>query len=213
MGRAFVRTIVAVTFTSLAGASAEGQIFQSRGASGPAAWIGANVGWFVPGTVVDGRSNATWDFGDGVQYRLSLEVPVGRGATLGAFGSWSRMPLDYTVRGGASIQSAHADVWTAGGQLHIGGGRGFHQILDISLGAMGFRNFREDGTNARLAPDDDTDFFVSIGYGFGFPLGRRAVLTLVQDAGYAFHQREGLSGSARTANRFFNLRAGIRAGL
>jgi hypothetical protein len=38
-------------------------------------------------------------------------------------------------------------------------------------------------------------------------------LTLVQDAGYSFHQRDGLSGSSRTATRFFNLRAGIRAGL
>lgn len=203
-----------VAVMSLAGASAHAQIFQPRSADAPSVWIAASVGYFVPGTVVDGRSNSIWNFGSDIQYRASLELPLGRGATVGAFGSWSRMPLDYTIRGGGNpVQSAHADVWSAGGQLHIGGGRGFHQILDISLGWMGYRDFREDGTDTQLAPDEDTDFFASLGYGFGFPLGQRMTVTLVQDAGYSFHQRDGLSGSARTATRFFNLRAGIRAGL
>ncbi|HJU89192.1 MAG TPA: hypothetical protein VJ672_07370 [Gemmatimonadaceae bacterium] len=213
MHRRLSSIIAVVALTTGAVVNADAQIFQPRRSGEPSVWIGASVGYFVPGTVVDGRSNSTWNFGSDIQYRLSLEVPVGRGATVGAFGSWSRMPLDYTVRGGGfPIQNAHADLWSAGGQLHIGGGRGFHQIIDVGLGAMGYRNFREDGTDTELAPDADTDFFVSLGYGFGFPIGQRTVVTLVQDAGYSFHQRDGLSGSARTATRFFNLRAGMRAG-
>jgi hypothetical protein len=187
----------------------------------PAFWGSAALGLVQLQRVDDGTTQSHWDFGSAVQYRGSLEYAIGRGNSFGVSGTFARVPLTYRTfsdlgiplpGGGTCIDcDAKADVTSILAAFHGGGGAGFHQVIELSAGALMYRNFKTDAGD-ELPPKSDTDFSFALGYGFGYTLNRTIQFNLVQDAVLAVHQREGLSGSDRTTNQQYVTRIGVRFG-
>lgn len=184
----------------------------------PALWAGLGIGYYQMNDVLDGRTNTAWAFGSGAQYRGTLEYSIGRGSSIGVTGTWAHLPLRYEsldgtpLPSGALAEDAHADVTSLMGTFHAGGGQGFHSVLEAGLGVTRYANFKSDASGATLAPVGDTDFSFSVGYGFGYTMGRSAEFFVVQDYGNAIHQRDGLPNNARTNVQQLTTRIGARFG-
>jgi hypothetical protein len=213
--------ITLFTAALLSAPASKAQIIRPSGLAQPAVWVSGSVGYYVPGRVNDGRTQSTWDFSSGAQFRASVEMPVGTsgGYTLGVVGTWTDMPLRYFSTNAAIDPTgngvdAHADIWSLLGVFHVGSTRGFHQVIEISGGIIGYRNFRTDAGSVTLpAPGSSIDFTVGAGYGFGYSLSPRTELSLVQEYAFAFHSRTGLPGNVSGTSRHTNLRLGLRVGL
>lgn len=182
----------------------------------PAAWISLNAGYLDMNAVNDGGTATVWDFGTGLQYRASLEQAMQNNGALGLTATYARLPMLH--RGDEACASAscdaQGDIWQLLATFRMGGGQGFHQVIDLSLGVTSFRNFTLDETGAAVAPlDGDNDFTLSVGYGFGYGFSPRTQIMLVQDFTTMMHQRDGLSGNSSNFVQQRTTRLGIRYGL
>ena len=194
-------------------ADAAAQILQLPGQRRDAVWVTAWAGYYDPGSFADGRTNTDWLFSDGLGWRASVEYGIGGGSAIGILGTFARMPLEVRSRVGAPSREADGDIRSLQALFHAGGGTGLHQVIEVSVGVLEFRNFRaKDNGEALGPPDGDRDLTFGLGYGFGYGISRRAQIALVQDFGYTFHQRDGLpaSSSRTTMNR--STRIGLRIG-
>ena len=215
-------TALAVASSAVA-SSADAQILRvPQRSSDPVAWASLSAGLFqVYEDIVDGRTQSVWRFGTALQYRGSVEMDVGNSGGAGLAIGYANAPLTYAQAAGVNpapdcVQrcDAHAKVWTVMATFHMGGGDGFHQIIDLGVGTTIYRDFRSDQLNSPLGPESpDKDVSLSVGYGFGWGFGPRLQLMLVQDAAYTLHQREGLSGSSDSSNQIYTTRIGARIGL
>src|SRR5918993_347639 len=89
------------------------------------AWASLGIGWLQQGGLCDPGSDSCWDFGNAMQWRGTLEYPMGRGATIGATATTARVPLRYqSSLVCASVCDADANVSQYLAQLHLGGGTG-----------------------------------------------------------------------------------------
>ena len=187
----------------------------------PALWASLSAGYLQMNSVWDGRTSSIWGFGDGVQGRASLEYAIGSGSSLGVVGSLARLPLRFAegvsssggVTSATSVSDAHADVRSLHLGFHAGGGTGFHQVIQVSLGVTNFANFRRDDDDAKLGPSGDTDFSFAVGYGFGYSLGARLHVFVVQDYASSIHQDDNLPNDARRSTTQYTTRLGVRAGI
>ena len=186
-----------------------------RSSGEPAAWISGSIGLLQLGSVEDGETVSFWDFGVGAQYRASLEWGISRQSSIGVTATFARMPLTYSSMLASSCPrcDAHADVQSAVASFHMGGGAGFHQVIELQLGVTRYANFRADRIDLDLPPDADTDLLFGIGYGFGYGFGSRTQIMIVQDYGTSLHQREGLAGGTRTTAQHLITRLGVRYGI
>lgn len=218
MTRFAALALLAAALAPRAGASA--QIFTPAVVYPPAIWLSGVVGYYNPGIVHDGSTGTTWTFGAAPQWRASVELPLRGGEySLGVVGAYSHMPLRYYGGGpeidptGAGVD-AHADLWSLFGVFRAGGTLGFHQIIEIMGGAVGYRRFRLDEGNRPLPPPGtDKDLSIGIGYGFGYSLSPRSEITLVQDYAVVFHQQNRLPSGTGSSSTQTVLRAGLRVGL
>ena len=202
-------TLGVTVFTTDAAA----QILKLPGKRRDVLWATAWAGYFDPGSMADGRTNTDWLFSDGLAWRASLEYGIGGGSAIGILGTFARMPLEVRSRNGGSSRDAEGDVRSLQALFHAGGGRGLHQVIEVSAGVMEFTNFRADDTGEQLGPPDgDRDLTFGLGYGFGFGVSDRAHIALVQDFGYTFHQRDGLAASASRTTMNRSTRIGVRVG-
>ena len=194
-------------------AEAGAQILQLPGKRRDVLWVAAGIGYYDPGSFSDGRTSSDWLFSDGLGWRASLEYGIGGGSTIGLLGTFARVPLEVRPWSAPSTD-ADGDILSLQAIFHTGGGLGFHQIVEVSAGVVEFRNFRSKDTREKLEPlNGDRDFTFALGYGFGFGISRRTQIALVQDFGYTFHQREGLSASASRTTMHRSTRIGLRLGL
>ena len=202
----------------LLSASAGAQIVRAPASSDPLFFVSAGVGLLGVADVVDGRTQSRWGFSEGLQYRGSAEVAIGRGSSVGAVVTYARLPLTYLTDDESNPCAlrcdAHATMWTVAGAFHAGGGVGLHQVIDATIGVASFTDFRaDDGEEEELPPaEGDRDFLFTVGYGFGWGFSPRLSLSLVQEFGITLHQRDGLSGgqSSMTQQRAF--RVTVRSG-
>lgn len=196
----------------LAAVPAGAQIIRLPRATEPAAWASFGIGLLQAQTVVDGSTGSSWEFGSGLQWRASLEKSSGNGVSYGLTGTLAHMPLRYD--GATCLCDAHATVWQALGSVHVGGGNGFHQVIELYAGVVGYGNFREDGSDVRLPPDGtDLDLSFGVGYGFGYQASSHLQLILVQDYAASLHQRTNLPGNASALSQQYITRLGVRLGL
>lgn len=181
----------------------------------PVAWVSLGIGWLDQQGLRDPDSGAIWDFGSAPQWRATLEAPLGRGASIGVAGTTARVPLIYagslTGPNSCARCDADANVSQIMGQLHIGGGAGFHQVIEISAGMTLFSNFRaSDGT--RLGDGKTvSDFSFGIGYGFGYSFSDRTRIALLQEYGLVLHKRQ--PGQSNNTAQQRTTRLGLRFGL
>lgn len=182
-------------------------------------WVSASVGIMELSDIRDGSTNSEWLFGNTVQYRLSVELPIENQSSFGISGAFARVPLVYQALGvinpACSLScNADATVTQLMATFHAGHNViGFHQIIDVSLGAVGYSGFRARASGERLPPRQfDADIAGGIGYGFGYALSPDMQITLVQEGFLSVHQRTGLDNGANTIGRQFVLRLGTRFG-
>jgi hypothetical protein len=166
----------------------------------PSVWLSGTVGLLQAESILDGRTNASWDFtNNAVQYRATLETAFSGGVTLGVQGSWApAVPTTVRALGLAERPllercqpqcAASADLLGVAAMGRMGGGPGLHQVIELTAGVQQVRNLRLDG-GGTLPPERDTDLHGAVAYGIGYSLSRRAALTLVQEFGIVSHQRD-----------------------
>jgi hypothetical protein len=216
------RVLAALIALAVSAPLADAQIIQvPRRSSAPVVWGSLSAGFYqFDRDIVDGNTQSAWRFGSTVQYRGSVEVDVGNSGAAGLAVGYADAPLTYFQLEPTDVSDcefrcdAHAQVWTVMGTFHMGGGIGFHQIIDISAGTTIYRDFRSDDLGSPLGPDSpDRDLSLSIGYGFGWGFGPRLQLMLVQDAAFTMHQRDGLGGGDNSSSQQYTTRLGARVGL
>ena len=179
----------------------------------PNAWVSLGIGWLQQGGLCDPGSGSCWDFGNAPQWRGTLEYPIGRGTTIGGAATTARVPLTYITSSGClSGCDADANVSQYLAQLHLGGGTGIQQAIDISAGMTVFTNFRASDTGTRLAPAKAvSNFSFAIGYGLAIPISRNFHVTLLQEYGQIIGKRfPGRSSNSAQQNI---TRLGARVGL
>lgn len=204
-------------FVPLFAASAGAQIVrrpQSMYFTEPAAWVSFSAALMQGWSVRDGTTNSTWSFGSGTQYGASLEKTISGGTTLGLRGTTMRAPLRYTGTSSGSLPvDADANVSQLFAMLHVASGREFHSVLELSIGATLYSNFRARGTDTKLAPSSDTDFTFGFGYGLGYNFSPTFAIDVVQDLQTAVHQKTGLSAGEDSSVRINSTRLVARFGV
>ena len=214
------RSLLAAFLVLATAAPLGAQIIRPGARSSDPQWVGSlGVGFADPSAVEDGESRATWYFDSGFNFRASLERALRNEASIGVVATYGRFPLSYErfepILDGIACGdecAADADILTAHGLLHIGGGVGLHQVIELQAGITNYRNFQTSGGES-LAPENDTDFSFAAAYGFGFGFSRTLSLTLVQEFGAALHGRDEQSNRGSSWTRTNVLRAGLRYGV
>ena len=211
------RRSIALAASALLASTAHAQIGRAPPRQPSLTWVTASVGVMELSDVQDGSTSSEWHFGNTVQYRLSVELPIENQSTFGISGAFARVPLRYQPLGAfnpACLCDADATVTQLMATFHAGRtALGFHQIIDISLGAIGYSGFRWRASGQRFPPRPlDADLAGGIGYGFGYALSPDMQVTLVQEGFLSVHQRTGLDNGANTIGRQFVLRLGTRFG-
>ena len=177
-------------------------------------WVTAGIGLLQTESIADGRTQSAWDLdANSAQWRASINTKP-RGLSLSVTGAYAQIPTTYVAIGpdpappiegdapclATGACSATTDVLTLLATARLGGGRGLHQVLELALGASGIASFRTDD-GSRLAPEQDTDFTGTIGYGVGYGFSDYFQVAIVQDFGFNVHQRDDLPSSANSLTR------------
>jgi hypothetical protein len=173
-------------------------------------------------TIIDGPTNATWDFRSAQLHRGSVDVALGDGTALGITVGFARAEAAFTRRNAIFTQTncqvtcdVELDYFSAAVSLHVGDKPGFHPILSTSIGMHSMANFREMNSGDEVGPESaDLDVAFSAGFGVGYSLHRRLQVILVQDVGFSVHTKSGSVLSPSNALQpLLALRFGLRAGL
>ncbi|MEO7083994.1 MAG: hypothetical protein ABI442_16575 [Gemmatimonadaceae bacterium] len=219
MHRRIVRAIVLVGFASsfsVIASAAQAQF--RRAAAEPNYWVGLSVGYVDGMSMTDNPSNATWNFGSSTQIRATFEKKLDNGVTGGIAAGFATAPLTYTptvfspsLLTCSSGCQANADMTQYMVFIRGGGGIGFHAIYNLEGGITQFGNFREQGTNAKLAPTSAASD-ASFGFGGGFAYGVSAGSDIYAMETYEYILHKQLSSTTTSAPRANLLRAGIRFG-
>jgi hypothetical protein len=180
------------------------------------AFTSLSVGWLqMDQPICDPNDNACWSFGDGPQYRASFELPMGPAATIGVSYSNAQLPLRWADTppntANCTVCDANAEMNQIMGVVHLGSSGTFQQVIDLSVGATQFGNFKTTSGTPLGTGKRATDFSFSVAYGFGYSINRSLLLTFQQEFGLVVHQR--VSGSAHNSAQQQVLRLGLRLGM
>ena len=226
------RILISALMTFAIAPAASAQFPNFPRAAEPSYWIGFGAAAFNGQGVNDGATQSSWDFGQRTswQYRASLEKAIQNQSSIGIVGTLVHVPFTYRstaivpavlpcpscgTTGGTTCSScaAHLDMMGLAAQFHSGGGTGFHQVLDASLGATAYRNLKRDSDGGSLAPvDGNVDWSFAFGYGFGYGLSSSTEITLTQDYGLVLHESTGLPSGTSNTNTLRLTRLGVRFG-
>lgn len=158
----------------------------------PAWWVSLGEGLYGANEISDGKTGSTWDFGDGTdwQTRIAVEKALQNQFSLGAVLTYVDAPFVYRGTPCGAGCNAHVDLTSLGASFHAGGGQGLHQVLEVSAGALMYRNLHRDSDDLKLEPTGgNIDPFLTFGYGFGYTFSPTMQLSIVQDYGLALHER------------------------
>lgn len=181
----------------------------------PVWFASVGTGFQVSDYVVDDASSSTWDFDAGFMLRGSVEREIAQRVYVGVAFNYARLPLTYASTGASSTCArcaADATVSSYGGTVRLGGGPGFHQVIELFLGALRYGNFEQKAPQGPLSPSSNTDFAFGAGYGFGYSLSSDWEVLLVQDAVNALHERSTSAQAGGRLARHYTTRLGVRVG-
>jgi hypothetical protein len=168
--------------------------------------VSLSAGYFQTQSRFDGQSGVSWLLGDGFQYRASVDLGL-RSGSLGLTGTLATIPIQ---RGGSPTSDGDIQFRQLLATFRSPQGEGFSQLIEVSAGLSQWANY--SGTD--VLTDDEQKArnalaFV-IGYGFAFPLGSRASITLVQDYATVIGSAKGLPSGARRSQEQYTTRLGVR---
>jgi hypothetical protein len=197
---------------------AHAQIIRPVFRNDPLAWTSLSIGWLQQNAFCNRDTGDCYEFGSGPQWRASLEYPIGTGTTLGVTGTTAKMPLTFVAgslprpAGFSCLRcDADANVSQILGGLHMGGGSGFQQVIDLAAGATLFSNFRRSDTGERIVDGGPTNFTFLVGYGFGYGFSQRAAIIFETEYGLMILPRQ--SGNSNNTAGQYTIRIGGRYGL
>lgn len=210
---------IALVALFLASIPLDAQIYDGRRPKDPGIWISGGAAAFSADGINDGGTGSAWDFsGTTVQYRAGLEKSIQNQTSIGIAVSYMNMPFTYygNALGGANSCTqcdAHMKFYNAAITLHVGGGNGFHQVLEASAGVNNYRDFRRDSDGLALEPiEGNIDPAFTFGYGFGFNFSPSQEVFVIQDYGIALHERDGLQNNQSNTLTMRTTRIGYRMG-
>lgn len=208
-----IRPAVVVLALAITAASASGQIIRPGATFQSQTWASVGVGVLQTQNVEDWATTTEWDFGTVVQWRASLERTLRNGGSIGLAGALARPSLAYDGTGCAPCE-ARANLFQILAAFRVGGGSGFHQVIELHAGVTGFSNFRRDADDEQLAPNETVlDPTFSIGYGFGYGLGQNSQIAVVQEYGAMLHRNDRAPSGANTLRTMSATRFGFRLAL
>lgn len=206
-------TLALAALATLASAILPATARAQLAARSPGAWTTLSVGYQDLPDVHEGGSNSDWLIGGFPVFRGTLEMPINRTSQLGAVVAYARMPMTYY---GADCNACNADatLWQALGMFRIGGGRGLHQVIEITAGVSSVQDITERN-GGKIGPGSPVIVpTVALGYGFGYPITPRTELILLQEYGLMFFKRgDAPAGSNGSTPRTQMTRIGLRMGL
>lgn len=210
--------IVGIALTLMAvwwPARADAQFGRQQAAWSPQWWTSVGLGMFQSQPVDDGSTSSSWDFGSTVQWRATLERELDRGSAIGLAMTFARAPLTYasssSLANSCASCDADANITQVLATFHAGGARaGFHQVIELGLGATIYSGFRARSDGHALAPGSDADPAFAIGYGFGYGVGENTEVEAVQEVAASMHQSTGLAAGTNTVIRSYTTRLGVR---
>lgn len=169
----------------------------------------ATFGFLQTQSRFDGQSGTLWSLGEALQFRGSVEYGL-RSGSIGLVGSLASVPIRRA--GGTAPPDSRGDIQLrqALASFRTNETEGAHQILEIGLGLSQWANY--SGTD-QLTDDEAKPrnaFTLVVGYGFGFTLGDRASLMLVQDMATLWGSKEGLPSGESRQVRQYTTRVGLR---
>jgi hypothetical protein len=178
----------------------------------PGSFLTLGIGLRGQQPVDDGSTGTSWDFGQGLEYRASIENNLRRGTSVGLSYVRSKMPLVY--RTSLAAIDAEARLQQLMLTVHGGASKGFHQVFDLSAGMTRYSNFQQksDGSAIPGASTKDDDFSLALGYGLGYAFSTRSQVTVVQEYQLMLHQNEGLTGNASRSAQANVTRLTVRMG-
>lgn len=210
------RIIIALLLLVNAGI-AQAQVATLRTRTEPVGFLSLGAGLYQLNGIRDGTTNTEWRFDGTIQYRGSIELALRNQSAFGVAGTYARAPLQYRDRnsiiGGCTPCDADATVWTALAFFRAGGGEGFHQIIEVGIGATGYQDFESDEGESLPPLETDMDITLSVGYGFGFGFGNRMAIFLVQSADQSLHQKGDALNDGTSSVQHYVTRVGLRYGL
>lgn len=191
--------VVALSFVSPPGAGLGAQILRvpERDCAAHPISVGFSVGFLQTQDRYDGQSGTPWLLGEAITYRASIDYGIRAGA-LGFAASVASVPIHRGAAGEGDIQLRQYLATFRSPET-----QGFFQVVEIGVGLGQWTGYSgpevltEEDRKARNA------MAMAIGYGFGFKLGDRFAVTIVQDAGTLIGSKEGLpSGRSRAVGQY-----------
>jgi opacity protein-like surface antigen len=171
--------------------------------------VSATFGFLQTQSRFDGQSGVLWSLGEALQYRATLELGL-RSGSLGVAGSLASVPI--RRQGGTAPLNSNGDIQLRQllGTFRTPETEGGHQIIEVGLGVSQWTDY--SGTDQLTADEAKARnaFTLVVGYGFGFTVGDRASLILVQDVSTLWGSKEGLPSGASRMVRQYTTRVGLR---
>lgn len=184
----------------------------------------ATQDWVAGGVTVnqgfalrDGATDSQWTFDSGLGYWASVEHPTQNGILVGLQGSYATPTMLYTSNTATGAVDCTGGCAAAGtvrqlmGLIKSGNSYGTHPVIELTAGATGFSNFKQQTTNTPLGPTSTKyDFSFAVGYGLGFSLSPTSGIEVIQEIGTVIHSTTGLPVGSRDYPRLTTTRIGAR---
>lgn len=171
--------------------------------------LSMSVGILQTQSRYDGQSGVTWYLGEAAQRRLTVDVGLRSGAVGISYGQ-SAVPISRD--GGSAVPGSDGHIQLRNYLVAFRSREteGPHQIVELAGGLSRWADYRgtDPLTPEEAKPRDAVTLVV--GYGFGFTLGRRAALTLIQDYATLWGSGTGLSAGQTRSVRQYITRVGLR---
>ncbi|MFN0097591.1 MAG: hypothetical protein ACKVS7_02875 [Gemmatimonadaceae bacterium] len=171
--------------------------------------ISGSVGYVQTADRVDGVSGTVWRLGDALQYRAGLEI----GMRAGSFGlAYSRAQHDINREGLSAPLNSDGTIRLSQFLATFRSPEvpGAHQIVELSSGLAQWGNYQGSDVLSGEEAKTQNAWALQIGYGFGFTVGDRASITLIQDFAMLIGSKDGLeSGQSRSVRQSVT-RLGVR---
>ncbi len=170
--------------------------------------ISASFGFLTSAARDDGATQTRWFLGEAIQYKASVDVGLRAGA-LGLTGSIATQPMQRSGLGVTPGSTGHIQLRQLLATFRTRDQLGAHQVLEVSAGLAQWGGY--SGNDA--VTDDDVArnaFALIVGYGFGFSLGDRASLTVVQELSTLWGPGEGLAANQSRQMQLYTTRLGLR---
>ena len=207
-------TVLTLTLAlATASSSASGQIIRPGASLTSRTWASIGAGVVQSQTIEDYATLTEWDFGTILQWRASVERTLRNGGSVGLAGAISRPSLSY-YGAGCDPCDASANFFQALAAFRIGGGTGFHQVIELHAGVTGFSNFRRGSDDAQLDPRETVlDPTFAVGYGFGYGFSENTQISVVQEYGAMLHRSDRAPSGTNSLRQMQTTRFAFRIGL